>query len=69
MREAPRVSASRFYSEVRERSAAFPAGTKQCSGVALMPGRQAPESIFSPLAGLLNSNLPWLLCSLENAVI
>jgi hypothetical protein len=32
MREAPRVSSSHFYSEVRERLAEFSAETKQCSG-------------------------------------
>ncbi len=59
MREAPRVSSSHFCSEVRERLAEFSAGTKQCSGqVALMPGPQAPESIFSPLPLLLNSLIP-----------
>ena len=53
------MSSSHFCSEVRERVAAFSAGTKQCSGqVALMPGQQAPESIFSPLPWLLNSLIP-----------
>ena len=45
MREAPRVSASRFYSEVRERSAAFPAGTKQCSGQGSPYARPASPGI------------------------